>query len=121
MVSNSQFWYGEYDYSLKLSNFVDSPFNWAVCRRTTPISVDLQTLGGYALMNQSTTIEATETKMDHNSVISIKKGPFEPDLLISRTAPLNQSLCPVFVITQPRYLVKPKWSGFVITQLEPKV
>ena len=31
-------------------------------------------LGGYALMNQNTTIEATENKMDHVSVISIKKG-----------------------------------------------
>ena len=31
-------------------------------------------LGGYALMNQNTTIEATETKMNHVSVISIKKG-----------------------------------------------
>ena len=26
LVSNSQFWYGEYDYSLKLANFADSPF-----------------------------------------------------------------------------------------------
>ena len=31
-------------------------------------------LGGYALMNQNTTKEATEAKMDHISVISIKKG-----------------------------------------------
>ena len=46
------------------------------------------TLGGYALMNQNTTIEATETKMDHVSVISIKKGPFEPNLPILGAAPL---------------------------------
>ena len=31
-------------------------------------------LGGYALMNQNTTKEATEAKMDQINVISIKKG-----------------------------------------------
>ena len=50
------------------------PLRGAVRRRTSPTSVVLQTLGGYALMNQNTTIEATETKMDHVSVIRIKKG-----------------------------------------------
>ena len=35
-------------------------------------------LGGYALMNQNTTKEATETKMDHISVISIKKVHLSP-------------------------------------------
>ena len=37
-------------------------------------TITFQTLGGYALMNQNTTIEATETKIDHVSVISIQKG-----------------------------------------------
>ena len=98
LVSNSQFWYGEYDYGLKLANFVDSPFKGGLsiigqvwpssdksgrCR-TSLTSVVLQTLGGsYALMNQNTTTEDTETKMDHVSVISIKKGPFEHNMLIS--------------------------------------
>ena len=46
----------------------------SVLRHDVNRTVVLQTLGGYALMNQNTTIEATETKMDHVSVISIKKG-----------------------------------------------
>ena len=72
LVSNSKFWYGEFDYGLKLANFVDSPFKGGClssdkseCRQTSltivgqvwPPSVVLQTLGGYALMNQNT-IEA---------------------------------------------------------------
>ena len=77
-VSNSQFWYfgptiiGQSPPSSDKSDFHHPP-----------------TLGGYALMNQNTTIEATETKRDHVSVISIKKGAFEPNLPISWTAPLT--------------------------------
>ena len=55
LVSNSQFWYGEYDYGLKLANFADSPFkggcpssdNSNHHRKTLTIII-LQTLGGYA-------------------------------------------------------------------------
>ena len=36
--------------------------------RTSLTSIILQTLGGYALMNQNTTVEVTEAKMDHASV-----------------------------------------------------
>ena len=68
------------------------------CCRTTPTIVgqlrppsSSKPWGSYALMNQNTTREATETEMDHVHVISIKKGPFEPNLLISRTAPLTIS------------------------------
>ena len=45
----------------------------AVRHRTSLTSVVLQTLRDYDLMNQNTTIGARETKMDHVSVISIKK------------------------------------------------
>ena len=56
----------------QLANFADSPFKGGCPssdntdrRWTTPTSIVLQTLGGYALMNQNTTKEATEAKMDH--------------------------------------------------------
>jgi hypothetical protein len=38
LVSNSQFWYGEYDYGLKLTNLADSPLSSDKLdhRRTSP-------------------------------------------------------------------------------------
>ena len=38
------------------------------------LTLTVLSLGGYALMNQNTTKEATEAKMDHIIVISIRKG-----------------------------------------------
>ena len=59
--------------------------------RTSPTSLILPTLGGYALMNQNTTIEATETKMDHISVICIKKGSIWALLADFADSPFNKS------------------------------
>ena len=44
LVSNSQFWYGEYDYGLKRANFVDSPLRGAGL--SVVGQVVLQTMGG---------------------------------------------------------------------------
>ena len=54
-------------------------------------------------MNQNTTIEATETKMDHVSVISIKKGSIWAQLSDFADSPFKYSVRYYLIHIQDMY------------------
>ena len=93
LVSNSQFWYGDYDYGLKLANFTDSPFKGGCPSSDKSNLCRPPNLGGLCFD------EAMDTKIDNVSVISIKKGSIWAQLADFVDSPFNNH----FVATCTEY------------------